>query len=113
MRVVFLLGINHQYQLGPDIDPPVEASTEDFSQFECFLQTVIERYNIQGIAEEMSSYALKNGACPVIRFLIAWRRTLVNLIAIAIRTQKCWTRNENNTGLTSLLSLILFRFFSF
>jgi hypothetical protein len=59
MRAVFLVGVNHQYQIGPDIDPAVEASAEDFSKFEGFLQTVIERYNIKGIAEEMSLCALR------------------------------------------------------
>ena len=59
MRAVFLVGANHQYQIGPDIDPPVEASAEDFAKFDDFLQTVIKRYKILGIAEEMSVCALR------------------------------------------------------
>jgi hypothetical protein len=59
MRAVFLVGVNHQYQVGPDGDPPVEASAEDFSKFEDFLRDVIARHGIRGIAEEMSRYALR------------------------------------------------------
>jgi hypothetical protein len=59
MRAVFLVGVNHQYQVGPDGIIPVEASAVDFSKFADFLQTVIERYKIRGIAEEMSRCALR------------------------------------------------------
>jgi hypothetical protein len=59
MRAVFLVGVNHQYQVGPDGDPPVEASAEDFSKFEDFLRDVIARHGIRGVAEEMSRYALR------------------------------------------------------
>jgi len=59
MRAVFLVGVNHQYQVGPNGDIPVEASPQDFSKFADFLRTVIERQGIQGIAEEMSLCALR------------------------------------------------------
>jgi len=59
MRAVFLVGVNHQYQVGPNGHIPVEASPQDFSKFADFLRTVIERHGIQGIAEEMSLCALR------------------------------------------------------
>ena len=59
MRAVFLVGVNHQYQVGPDGIIPVAASREDFSKFEDFLQNVIEDHKIRGIAEEMSHCALR------------------------------------------------------
>jgi hypothetical protein len=59
MRAVFLVGVNHQYQIGPDGMIPVEASAEDFSKFADFLRTIIEHHKIRGIAEEMSLCALR------------------------------------------------------
>jgi len=58
-RGVHLVGVNHQYQIGPHGTIPVEATLEDFAEFGSFLRGVIARYAIRGIAEEMSLFALK------------------------------------------------------
>jgi hypothetical protein len=59
MRAVFLVGTNHQYQIGPNGIIPVDVPAEHFLAFRDFLQIVIERHKIRGIAEEMSLYALE------------------------------------------------------
>jgi hypothetical protein len=59
MRAVFLVGLNHQYQVGPNGIIPVDVPMEDFLTFRNFLRTVIKRLNILGVAEEMSRYALR------------------------------------------------------
>jgi len=59
MRAVFLVGLNYQYQVGPNGIIPVDVPMEDFLTFRNFLQTVIKRHNILGVAEEMSRYALR------------------------------------------------------
>jgi hypothetical protein len=59
MRAVFLVGANHQYQVGPNGIIPVDVTAEAFSKFRDFLKTVIKRHNICGVAEEMSLYTLR------------------------------------------------------
>jgi hypothetical protein len=58
-RSVYLIGINHKYQLGPDGLIPVEGPREAFVQFEQFVRQSISDYHVRGIAEEMSLAALK------------------------------------------------------
>jgi hypothetical protein len=59
MRAVYLIGLNHQYQIGPNGAIPVEATAQDFSEFADFLRGVIARNAIRAIAEEMSLAALR------------------------------------------------------
>jgi hypothetical protein len=59
MRDVYLIGVNHKYQLGPDGAIPVDAPPEAFIEFRRFLMTTIAGNGIRGIAEEMSRFALK------------------------------------------------------
>jgi hypothetical protein len=120
MRLVFLVGLNHQFQIGPDGIIPVEASREDFSKFGDFLKSVIERHNIRGIAEEMSRCALRrhhvrNDSFPC---QLAMKIGLPHCYCdpdAATQTQLNITEDpsESNTGLTSSRGLILFPSCSF
>jgi hypothetical protein len=60
MRSVYLVGVNHKYQFGPNVVISLGATPEDFSKFRNFLCDLIARHRIQGIAEEMSLCALEN-----------------------------------------------------
>src|SRR4029453_5057041 len=60
MRSVYLVGVNHKYQFGPNVVISLGATPEDFPKFRNFLCDVIARHGIQGIAEEMSLCALEN-----------------------------------------------------
>ena len=86
-RGVHLVGVNHQYQIGPDGTIPVEATLEDFAEFGSFLRGVIARYAIRGIAEEMSLFALKKHFVSGHSFPIAWQQNLSCLTVIATRMQ--------------------------
>src|ERR1700730_6233465 len=59
MRAVYLIGLNHKYQLGPDGAIPVEGPREAFAEFEQFFRTVMADHGIGGVAEEMSLAALR------------------------------------------------------
>jgi hypothetical protein len=63
MRAVYLIGVNHQYQDGPNRDwgPMLRANatTQDFTEFRDLLGDVIARHGIRGVAEEMSLCALR------------------------------------------------------
>jgi hypothetical protein len=59
MSAVYLVGVNHKYQFGPNGAIPVDASAQDFLEFGDLLRTVIARHGIRGIAEEMSLFALR------------------------------------------------------
>jgi hypothetical protein len=59
MRSVYLVGLNHKYQLGLGGAIPVEGTPEEFAEFEQFMRDSIDTYRVRAIAEEMSPAALK------------------------------------------------------
>jgi hypothetical protein len=59
MRSVYLIGLNHKYQLGLGGAIPVEGTREEFAEFEQFVRDSLASYDIRGIAEEMSPAGLK------------------------------------------------------
>lgn len=59
MRKVYLVGVNHKYQLGPDGTIPVDAPPEAFVEFRQCLTVTITDKGICGIAEEMNRFYLK------------------------------------------------------
>jgi hypothetical protein len=59
MRAVYLIGVNHKYQLGLNSIVPVDAKPEDFEEFRDLLRTTVVGQNIQGIGEEMSVGGLR------------------------------------------------------
>ncbi len=60
MRTVYLIGVNHKWQLGLNsIIPVVDATAEDFEEFRHLLRTTVTCHGVRGIAEEMSVDALK------------------------------------------------------
>jgi hypothetical protein len=62
MRSIYLVGINHKYQVNPaDCYLPNGVSTDDSAEFCQMLRTVIQHHNIKGIAEEMNADGLRIG----------------------------------------------------
>lgn len=60
MHSVYLIGVNHKYQLGLGGEPiRVEGTSEEFAEFEQFIRDAVDTYHIRAVAEEMSSAALK------------------------------------------------------
>ncbi len=59
MRPIYLLGVNHKYQLGFGGAIPVEGTLEEFAEFEQFVRRSFTTYDIRGVAEEMSPAALR------------------------------------------------------
>jgi hypothetical protein len=59
MREVYLIGVNHKYQLGLSPIIPVDATPGDFEEFRDLLRDVVARHDIGGIAEEMSVGGLR------------------------------------------------------
>jgi hypothetical protein len=58
-RGVYLIGVNHKYQIGPDGVIRVDASDDDFAAFAELIRTAVASQGIRGIAEEMSLAALR------------------------------------------------------
>jgi len=60
MHFVYLIGVNHKYQLGLGGEPiRVEGTPAEFAEFEQFIRDSIDTYHIRAVAEEMSLAALK------------------------------------------------------
>jgi len=61
MREVYLVGVNHVYQLGPYSGSPMFADSPlaPFEEFDAFLRSALTSHDIYGIAEEMSRAGLK------------------------------------------------------
>lgn len=60
MRSIYLVGINHKYQVNPaDCYLPNGVSASESAEFCQMLRTAIELHNIKGIAEEMNPEGLR------------------------------------------------------
>ena len=61
MRAVHLIGVNHEYQLGPHSASAMfaDAPSAPFEEFDAFLRSALASHAIRGIAEEMSRAGLK------------------------------------------------------
>ena len=70
MRAVHLIGVNHEYQLGPHSASPMfaDAPSAPFEEFDAFLRSALANHGIHGIAEEMSSEREKHWIKELITF---------------------------------------------
>lgn len=64
MREIFLVGVNHKYQFGPDGVIIRYGPPEAFAEFRQFLRDTIAGHGIRAVAEEMSLAALRRHSLP-------------------------------------------------